>query len=82
MKNNKLEQKLIELGFAFKALINVNYDGMKGFKYDVFEIVGTRVTIKKDNRQIDFHINEVKLFPISYNEKEYKQIQLIKAGKY
>jgi hypothetical protein len=81
MKNETL-QKLIAGGYDFNAIVKVNYDGMQNKKFPVFEIVGTRITIKKDNRQIDFNINEVTLQPISYNEKEYKQIQAIKTGKY
>jgi hypothetical protein len=70
-------QQLIDQGFDFNAIINVNYDGMKGKSYPVYEIVGSRVTIKLD-RQIDFNINEVDLMPISYNKKEYQLIQSIK----
>ena len=75
-------KKLISSGFDFNAIVKVKYDGMKDKKFPVFEIVSTRVTIKKENRLIDFNINEVTLQPISYNEKEYKQIQAIKTGKY
>ena len=74
---NKNIQQLIDQGFDFNAIINVNYNGMKGNKYPVYEIVGTRVTIKLD-REIDFNINEVDLLPISYNKKEYQLIQSIK----
>ena len=81
MKNETLK-KLIASGFDFNAIVKVKYDGMKDKKFPVYEIVGTRVTIKKENRQIDFNINEVTLQPISYNDKEYKQIQSIKTGKY
>jgi hypothetical protein len=45
----------------YNAIIKVNYEGMKGKSYPVYEIVSTRVTIKKDNKLIDFNINEVKL---------------------
>ena len=79
---NEILNKLMAAGFDFNAIVKVNYDGMQNKKFPVFEIVGTRITIKKDNRQIDFNINEVTLQPISYNEKEYKQIQAIKTGKY
>jgi hypothetical protein len=75
-KNTKFKQ-LIDQGFDFNAIVNVNYNGMKGKVYPVYEIVGTRVTIKLD-RQIDFNINEVDLMPISYNQKEYKLIQSTK----
>ena len=81
MKNETLK-KLIASGFDFNAIVNVKVYDMKDKKFPVYEIVGTRVTIKKENRQIDFNINEVSLQPISYNEKEYKQIQAIKTGKY
>ena len=74
---NKNIQQLIDQGFDFNAIIKVNYNGMKGNKYPVYEIVGTRVTIQLD-RQIDFNINEVELLPISYNQKEYQLIQSIK----
>jgi hypothetical protein len=75
--NNQNIKQLIDLGFDFNAIIKVDYDGMKGNKYPVYEIVGTRVTIQLD-RQIDFNINEVELMPISYNQKEYQLIQSIK----
>jgi hypothetical protein len=75
--NNQNIKHLIDLGFDFNAIVKVDYDGMKGNKYPVHEIVGTRVTIQLD-RQIDFNINEVELMPISYNEKEYQLIQSIK----
>lgn len=45
----------------YNAIVKVNYEGMKGKIYPVYEIVSTRVTIKKDNKLIDFNINEVKL---------------------
>ena len=45
----------------YNAIVKVNYEGMKGKTYPVHEIVSTRVTIKKDNKLIDFNINEVKL---------------------
>ena len=75
IKNKKLQQALIELGFDFKTVINVNYDGMKNTTHQVHEIVGTRVTIKYNGRLIDFHENEVSLYPIAYCEKESLQIQ-------
>lgn len=78
MKNTNAKFKqLIDQGFDFNAVIKVNYNGMKGNKYPVYEIVGTRVTIKLD-REIDFNINEVDLFPISYNKKQYQLIQSTK----
>lgn len=61
-------------GFDMKATIKVNYNGMKGKTYEVYERVGTRVTIKLD-RLIDFNINEVDLRPISYCKKESNQIR-------
>ena len=45
----------------YNAIIKINYDGMKGEKYPIHEIVSTRVTIKKENRLIDFNINEVEI---------------------
>lgn len=48
----------------YTATIKVNFDGMKNKKYPVHEIVTTRVTIKKENRLIDFNINEVVIKPI------------------
>jgi hypothetical protein len=45
----------------YNAIVKVNYEGMKGKTYPVHEIVSTRVTIKKNNKLIDFNINEVKL---------------------
>ena len=48
----------------YTATIKVNFDGMKGKKYPIYEIVTTRVTIKKENRLIDFNINEVVIKPI------------------
>jgi hypothetical protein len=78
---NHKYQKLIDQGFDFNAIVNVNVYDMKGNKYPVYEIVSTRVTIKKENRLIDFNINEVDLFPISYSQKEYNYIQQIKKLK-
>jgi hypothetical protein len=47
-------------------------------KFYVHEISSTRVTIKHNDRLIDFNINEVELSPVSYSEKEYNQIQSLK----
>lgn len=78
MTKKQLErnQKLAAMCLDYNATVNVSYCGMKGNKYKVHEIVGTRVTIKTD-RLIDFNINEVVLHPISYCAKEYNQIQSI-----
>ena len=73
-------QQTIKSGFGYEATINVNYNGMKGNKYPVFEIVGTRVTIKLNNREIDFNINEVELFPISYNDPKLNMRRTIKRN--
>ncbi len=80
MKSETL-QTLIKSGFGYEAIINVNYNGMKGNKYPVYEIVGTRVTIKLNNREIDFNINEVELSPVSYNNPNLNMIQTIKRSK-
>jgi hypothetical protein len=80
MKSETL-QILIKSGFGYEAIINVNYNGMKGNKYPVYEIIGTRVTIKLNNREIDFNINEVELSPISYNNPNLNMIRTIKRSK-
>ena len=80
MKSETLQQT-IKSGFGYEATINVNYNGMKGNKYPVFEFVGTRVTIKLNNREIDFNINEVELSPISYNNPKLNMIRTIKINK-
>jgi hypothetical protein len=80
MQNETL-QTLIKSGFGYEAIINVNYNGMKGNKYPVYEIIGTRVTIKLNNREIDFNINEVELSPVSYNNPNLNMIQTIKRSK-
>jgi hypothetical protein len=77
MKKMSNEIKLEKfVGFDFKAQVNVPYDGMKDKTYAVYEIVGTRVTIKTD-RLIDFHISEVDLRPIGYSPKESEYIRSI-----
>ena len=75
MTKKQLEknQRFAKLCLDCNATVNVSYCGMKGNKYKVHEIVGTRVTIKTD-RLIDFNINEVDLHPISYCTKEYEMI--------
>lgn len=45
----------------YTAKILVKCQGMKGKEYPIHEIVSTRVTIKKDNKLIDFNIKEVKI---------------------
>lgn len=69
-------QKLVDLCLDYSATVTVPYDGMKGKRYKVYEIVGTRVTVKT-NRLIDFHICEVILHPITYSDKEYNQLQTL-----
>ena len=77
MKKMSNEIKLQKFaGFDFKAEVNVPYDGMKNKTYAVYEIVGTRVTIKTD-RLIDFNINEVRLIPIGYSPSESEYIRSI-----
>jgi hypothetical protein len=58
---NKTKKAMKSTFENYNAIIKVNYDGMKGKKYPIHEIVSTRVTIKKENRLIDFNINEVEI---------------------
>ena len=78
METTKIRnQKIVALNLDTTATILVNYNGLKNTTHKVFEIVGTRVTIKINKIQTDFNINEVILKPIAYNEKEAKQIQQV-----
>jgi hypothetical protein len=65
-------------GFDMSVRVTNKAYGFINQKFHAHEIVTSRVTIKHENRLIDFNISEVELHPISYSEKEYNQIQFLK----
>lgn len=77
LSNEKVIEKFA--GFDFKARVKVPYNDMANKTFNVYEIVGTRVTIK-EGRFIDFNINEVELFPIGYSQKDSNYIRSVYAN--
>jgi hypothetical protein len=77
MERIERNKKIINMfkTFDISATITNKSYGFSSRRFVVQEIVGSRVTIKHENRIIDFTIGEIDLHPISYSEKEYKQIQ-------
>jgi hypothetical protein len=65
----------------YNAIIKIDFDGMKGKKYPVHEIVTSRVTINKKGRLIDFSIKEVEIKPIKLSPR-IKHLILNKINPY